>query len=133
MRLTHDRIGHANRRTNVLGQQAWTITERVLNVMDKGAHLATQAVRVLGRRLDSLGAAKSAGRDSGDGNITDEPRVRIAGKLWESRTSICSAAGCTARTPSAMVHGSHRSNATTHAPASLRAAGNPIEVDGGDE
>ena len=52
MRLTHDLIGHAYRRTKVIGQQACTRTDRVLNVLDEGAHLATQAVRVLGDRLD---------------------------------------------------------------------------------
>ena len=43
---------HAYRRTKILGKQAWDKTERVLNVMDKGAHLATHAMRVLGDRLD---------------------------------------------------------------------------------
>ena len=52
MRLTRDRIGHAHRRTKVLGAQAWTRTERVLGVLDKGVHLATEGLRVLGDRLD---------------------------------------------------------------------------------
>ena len=52
MRRTRDRFGHAYRRTKVLGQQAWTRSERVLGVLDKGAHLATQGLKVLGDRLD---------------------------------------------------------------------------------
>ena len=52
MRRTRDRIGYAYRRTKVLGQQAWTRSERVLGVLDKGAHLATEGLRVLGDRLD---------------------------------------------------------------------------------
>ncbi len=52
MRRTRDRIAHAYRRTKVLGQQAWKRSERVLGVLDKGAHLATQGLKVLGDRLD---------------------------------------------------------------------------------
>ena len=52
MRRTRDRVGYAYRRTKVLGQQAWTRSERVLGVLDKGAHLATEGLRVLGDRLD---------------------------------------------------------------------------------
>ena len=36
----------------MLGQQAWKRSERVLGVLDKGAHLATQGLKVLGDRLD---------------------------------------------------------------------------------
>ena len=43
---------HAYRRTKVLGKQAWDKTERVLGVLDRGAHLATHGLRVLGDRLD---------------------------------------------------------------------------------
>ena len=43
---------HAYRRTKILGKQAWGKTERVLDVLDRGAHLATQGLRVLGDRLD---------------------------------------------------------------------------------
>ena len=52
MRRTRERIAHTYRRTKVLGQQAWKRSERVLGVLDKGAHLATQGLKVLGDRLD---------------------------------------------------------------------------------
>ena len=51
-RCARDRIGYAYRRTKVLGQQAWTRSERVLGEMDKVAHLASEGLRVLGDRLD---------------------------------------------------------------------------------
>ena len=43
---------HTYRRTKILGKQAWDNTERVLNVVDKGAHLATNAMGLLGDRLE---------------------------------------------------------------------------------
>ena len=79
-----------------------------------------------------LGATGAAGGDSGDCGVTDESRICIAGRLCESRTAICPATDCSARSPSAMVHGSHRSNAATgNAYPNPRTARNAFAIEGG--
>ena len=71
---------HAYRRTKVLGKQAWDKTERVLGVLDRGAHLATQGLRVLGDRLDPEVRA-GAGKALHQYTSTREKMENVKGNL----------------------------------------------------